>query len=118
MGRFQIGEENRMSYGDDRSGGGGFGGGSGRGDRGSRDSKDKKKPRRSFGGFRKKRPPATLKFDYKNIYDLMPFITEEGKIIPARVSGLSAHQQRGLTLAVKRARNIGFLSPVRRECIR
>lgn len=66
------------------------------------------------GGFRKKRPPADLTFDYKKVQDLMSFVTEEGKIIPARVSGLSSQQQRQLTLAVKRARNVAFLSPVRK----
>lgn len=76
----------------------------------------KKKPKRS--AFRKKRPPANLHFDYKNVHDLLPFLTEEGKLVPARVSGLSANQQRQLTLAVKRARNLAFLSPVKKEVIR
>lgn len=67
--------------------------------------------------FKKKRPPADLRFDYKQVQDLLPFLTEEGKIIPARVSGLRASQQRELTTAVKRARNIGFLSSVRRLAV-
>lgn len=75
-----------------------------------------RKPRRS--SFRKKRPPADLTFDYKKVNGLTPFVTEEGKIVPARVSGLSASQQRQLTLAVKRARNIGLLSATRRETVR
>ena len=80
------------------------------GGRGGRDGK--KKPRRN--SFRKRRPPASLTFDYKKVMDLMPFMTEEGKIIPARVSGLRASQQRELTLAIKRARNLAFVSPTRR----
>lgn len=76
---------------------------------GKRDFKKKKRP-----SFRRRRPPADLKFDYKKVQDLLPFVTEEGKIIPARVSGLRASQQRELTLAIKRARNIGFISPIRR----
>lgn len=67
--------------------------------------------------FRKKRPPANLRFDYKDVNTLMSFLTEEGKIVPARVSGLSAQQQRELTLAIKRARNVAFISSVRRESV-
>jgi small subunit ribosomal protein S18 len=49
------------------------------------------------------------RFDYKNTAELRYFITERGKLVPARVSGLSARQQRDLSLAVKRARNIALL---------
>lgn len=48
-------------------------------------------------------------FDYKDPQTLKYFITERGKIVPRRVSGLSARQQRSLALAVKRARNIALL---------
>jgi len=89
------------------------GGGRSHEDRGGK--KEFKKKKRT--SFRKRRPPVDLKFDYKKVQDLMPFLTEEGKIIPARVSGLRASQQRQLTLAVKRARNIGFISPIRRQSI-
>lgn len=75
----------------------------------------KKKPRRM--NFRKKRPPANLAFDYKDVHSLAAFLTEEGKIVPARVSGLSAGQQRQLTLAVKRARNLAFIGTTRRTLI-
>lgn len=96
------------AYSGGRSSGGRHGGGR---------SDGRRKPKRSMGGFRKKRPPANLKFDYKNIYDLTPFLTEEGKIIPGRVSGLNAYQQRQLTTAVKRARNLGFISATGRDTI-
>jgi small subunit ribosomal protein S18 len=49
------------------------------------------------------------KFDYKDVQVLKYFITERGKIVPRRVSGLSALQQRDLTTAIKRARNIALL---------
>jgi small subunit ribosomal protein S18 len=49
------------------------------------------------------------RFDYKDPQTLNYFITERGKIVPQRVSGLSARQQRDLALAVKRARNIALL---------
>ena len=47
--------------------------------------------------------------DYKDPQQLRYFITDRGKIVPRRVSGLSARQQRDLALAVKRARNIALL---------
>ena len=49
------------------------------------------------------------RFDYKDPQVLKHFITDRGKIVPRRVSGLSAKQQRDLTVAIKRARNIALL---------
>ena len=62
----------------------------------------------------KKRPPAfTLEagfiFDYKDAQQLRYFLTDRGKIAPRRISGLTAKQQRALTFAIKRARNLGLL---------
>jgi small subunit ribosomal protein S18 len=62
----------------------------------------------------KKRPPAfTLEpdfnFDYKDPQQLRYFLTDRGKISPRRISGLTAKQQRALTSAIKRARNLGLL---------
>lgn len=78
----------------------------------------KKKRAKKKMVFRKKRPPITLKFDYKDLSAMFPFLTEEGKIVPARVSGLRSFQQRGLTVAVKRARHLGYLSAVAKEALR
>ena len=47
--------------------------------------------------------------DYKDISLLKEFITETGKIMPARVTGTSAKYQRQLTRAVKRARHLALL---------
>ena len=47
--------------------------------------------------------------DYKDIGLLRQFITETGKIIPARTTGTSAKYQRQLALAVKRARYLALL---------
>ena len=62
---------------------------------------------------RKKAPAFALapdfKFDYKDPQQLRHFITDRGKIVPRRISGLSAKQQRALTRAIKRARNIALL---------
>ncbi len=55
------------------------------------------------------------KIDYKDVDLLRKFITERGKILPRRISGLTAQQQRDLTVAVKRARIIALLPYVNRE---
>ena len=49
------------------------------------------------------------KFDYKDIDILKQFITETGKIIPARVTGLSASNQRKVTKSIKIARFLALL---------
>ncbi|MEO1671467.1 MAG: 30S ribosomal protein S18, partial [Cyanobacteria bacterium J06631_2] len=46
---------------------------------------------------------------------LRKFITERGKILPRRITGLTAQQQRDLTVAVKRARAIALLPFVNAE---
>ena len=51
----------------------------------------------------------TLVIDYKNPQLLKNFLTDRGKIVPARISGLSARQQRQLTKAIKRARMLALL---------
>lgn len=50
-----------------------------------------------------------FKFDYKDPQTLKYFLTERGKIVPRRVSGLNARQQRDLATAIKRARNIALV---------
>jgi small subunit ribosomal protein S18 len=47
--------------------------------------------------------------DYKEISLLREFLTETGKIIPARLTGTSAKYQRQLQNAIKRARYLSFL---------
>ena len=47
--------------------------------------------------------------DYKDINLLKEYITETGKIMPARVTGTSAKFQRQLTRAIKRARHLALL---------
>jgi small subunit ribosomal protein S18 len=47
--------------------------------------------------------------DYKDVVRLKRYITERGKILPRRISGNCAAHQRGLTLAIKRARIVALL---------
>ena len=47
--------------------------------------------------------------DYKDARVLGSFLTERGKIIPARITGNCARHQRRLTLAVKQARTVALL---------
>lgn len=47
--------------------------------------------------------------DYKDVDLLKRFISERGKILPRRVTGTNAKNQRKLTVAIKRARVMGLL---------
>lgn len=47
--------------------------------------------------------------DYKDIETLKRFITEKGKILPRRVTGVSARFQRLLNAAIKQARFVALL---------
>lgn len=50
-----------------------------------------------------------LVIDYKDATLLRRFISERGKIVPRRISGVCAKNQRKLAVAIKRARNIALL---------
>lgn len=47
--------------------------------------------------------------DYKNPQLLKRYITDRGRIVPRRLSGLSAKQQRSLAVAIRRARMLALL---------
>ena len=47
--------------------------------------------------------------DYKNVAKLRKYMTEKGKIIPRRTTGVCAKHQRELTTAIKRARQVALL---------
>ncbi|MBV70183.1 MAG: 30S ribosomal protein S18 [Myxococcales bacterium] len=51
----------------------------------------------------------TLVIDYKDPSVLKYFVTERGKIVPRRVSGLCAKNQRKITQAIKRARMLALM---------
>ena len=49
------------------------------------------------------------KIDYKDVKLLQRFISERGKIVPRRITAVSAKHQRALARAIKRARNLALL---------
>ena len=49
------------------------------------------------------------KIDYKDINLLKRFVSERGKIVPSRITAVSAKKQRLLAQAIKRARFLGLL---------
>jgi len=51
----------------------------------------------------------TMLIDYKDARTLGTFLSERGKIIPARITGTCARHQRRLTIAVKQARTVALL---------
>ncbi len=61
--------------------------------------------------FRKRQSPLSTSqvIDYKDVELLHKFVTERGKMLPRRITGLTARQQRALTTAVKRARLVALL---------
>ena len=61
----------------------------------------------------KKVCPLSIKgapsIDYKNIKLLKRYVSENGKILPSRVTNVSQKKQRELSLSIKRARNLALL---------
>ena len=54
--------------------------------------------------------PNSPKIDYKDIRLLSRYITEKGKIIPSRITGLSKKKQKELSKAIKRARFLSLIT--------
>ena len=49
------------------------------------------------------------RIDYKDVRLLQGFVSERGKIVPSRITSVSAKKQRELAQAIKRARHLGLL---------
>ena len=47
--------------------------------------------------------------DYKNIKLLKRYISENGKILPSRITSVSQKKQRDLSISIKRARNLALI---------
>jgi small subunit ribosomal protein S18 len=68
--------------------------------------------RRPFFRRRKTSPFATAdapRIDYKDIKLLQRFVSERGKIVPRRITAVTAKEQRSLAQAIKRARELGLM---------
>ena len=85
-------------------------------------SKSKKKSQSNFAKLSifqpnkykfKKKCPLSVKgapvVDYKNIKLLKRYVSENGKILPSRITNVSQKKQRELSLSIKRARNLGLM---------
>jgi small subunit ribosomal protein S18 len=69
-------------------------------------------PRRPFFRRRKSCPfsgPDAPTIDYKDIRLLQRFVSERGKMVPSRITAVSAKKQRELARAIKRARFLALL---------
>lgn len=64
------------------------------------------RPRRKVDPFVK---DPSKKIDYKDVETLKRFISDRGKILPRRVTGLNAKHQRAVTREIKRARQVALL---------
>ena len=77
-----------------------------RGERGERGGKGDRPVRRKR--VSPLRDPSVV-IDYKNPQLLKYFLTDRGKIVPGRVTNVTAKQQRQITKAIKRARILALL---------
>jgi small subunit ribosomal protein S18 len=78
------------------------------------DDRQNRSPRSGRTGHRRRRVSRLSAekidyIDYKDVKLLQSFISENGKIMPRRLTGVGAWQQRKLTEAIKRARHLALL---------
>jgi small subunit ribosomal protein S18 len=74
----------------------------------------RKGPRKK-GRINKKRSvkyilPKDAKLEYKNISLIQKYLTDRGKILSRRITGITGKEQREIMIAIKRARYLGLLS--------
>jgi small subunit ribosomal protein S18 len=76
-----------------------------------RDGDDRRGGKPGRPGARRKllSDEIVAKIDYKNPQVLRSFVTDRGKLIPRRISGASARQQRIISTAIRRARMLALL---------
>ena len=75
------------------------------------DKPERRGQRRGTMESRTPRPKPKIDFtldalDYKNTNLLRTFVTDQGRILPRKYTGLPAHYQRRMTTAIKRARQM------------
>ncbi len=67
---------------------------------------------------RKSCPLSDISIDeinYKNLKLLNKFLSERGKIIPSRITNVAVKKQKAIANAIKRARHLALISPVKKE---
>ena len=78
-----------------------------------RKPKQSASPNKSRTFFKKKScrfcEDKKLKIDYKDFQVLKDYITDRGKILPRRITGVNAYQQRELSRAIKYARHLALI---------
>jgi small subunit ribosomal protein S18 len=85
-----------------------------KGGKGGKNGKDKKDRNSSRNLFKRRKfcrfsAEKIEWIDYKDIEILKDFVNENGKMMPARITGTKSHYQRQLTTAIKRARFLALL---------
>jgi len=68
--------------------------------------KNAKRPRRNRTANRRRIDINSEALDFRNVELLRKFVTERGKILPRRITGMPAKLHRKLTREIKRARNV------------
>ncbi|MEL3890885.1 30S ribosomal protein S18 [Ferrovibrio sp. MS7] len=96
-------QQRGSSQGGERRGGAGGAGGAAGGAGGARRPFFRRRKTCPFSGAN------APKIDYKDVKLLSRFISERGKIVPSRITAVSAKKQRELATAIKRARNLALL---------
>ncbi len=105
MSSFQTGGQRKPREDGDRAERGGE-----RGERG-----EGRAPRSGGGGGSRRRKTCPFSVDngpvvdYKDVDMLKRYVSDRGKLMPARITGISAKYQRQLTTAIKRARQLALL---------
>lgn len=69
-------------------------------------------PKQNFFSRRKSCPfsgPKAIKIDYRDPRILSRFVSERGRIVPSRISAVSAKKQRELSVAIKRSRYLAIM---------
>ena len=71
-------------------------------------------PMRKKGGMRRRKKVCVFcgkdnVIDYKDTAKLKKYVSERGKILPRRITGTCAKNQRALTVAIKRARHVALM---------
>ena len=83
--------------------------------RNAKDAKKRKDDKGSRGMFKRRKfcrftAEKIAEIDYKDVEILKDFITENGKIMPARITGTKTGYQRQLSTAIKRARYLALMT--------